>query len=348
MDIKYRHIFSALFLLVAVAGLYEAVYGLVATSSLLGVSGHFANPAGFAAFLAVSLPFVLYFSRLPKRLCIVFSLVITGIIFSAIVLSCSRTGLLAALIVVIFFLWPRFVSLWGQWSRRSHVVILCTVGVLCVAGGMSLYRVKKDSADGRLLIWRNTVAMIADRPLFGYGSNGFGAKYMLYQARYFESNPECLEADLADNVNHPFNEYLFLIVRYGIVGFLGIVMPFSAFIFYLSRDRSRVHRTVRAFFVAIGVLACFSYPFYYPVVLILMLVATLLAIVEYYIRCERSYRFAVVSALWLAGCLVLLPYLMSDSRLYNVAVDLNREGRYAQSISVLEKYCQVSMDVEGS
>ena len=40
---------------------------------------------------------------------------------------------------------------------------------------------KKDSADKRLLIWRATLDMI------GHGS--FHAKYMLYQAAYFQANP---------------------------------------------------------------------------------------------------------------------------------------------------------------
>lgn len=41
---------------------------------------------------------------------------------------------------------------------------------------------------------------------------------MLYQARYFEQNPESKLGLLADNVKHPFNEFLRVTVEFDLIG----------------------------------------------------------------------------------------------------------------------------------
>lgn len=43
---------------------------------------------------------------------------------------------------------------------------------------------------------------------------------MLNQASYFEQNPNSHYLMLADNVFHPFNEYILFLIEYGIAGFL--------------------------------------------------------------------------------------------------------------------------------
>lgn len=73
---------------------------------------------------------------------------------------------------------------------------------------ISIYYYKKDSADGRLLIWRVSIDMIADAPLVGHGIGTFENKYMYYQAQYFESHPYSKYEKLADNIVYPYNEFL--------------------------------------------------------------------------------------------------------------------------------------------
>ena len=51
---------------------------------------------------------------------------------------------------------------------------------------------KKDSADGRLLVWICSMNMIKDNLLLGWGIGGFEAHYMDYQASYFERNPNSI------------------------------------------------------------------------------------------------------------------------------------------------------------
>lgn len=72
--------------------------------------------------------------------------------------------------------------------------------VVIVLPLLFLFMLKQDSTNGRVLIWTNAARMIADKPLLGWGANGFSAHYMLYQAAYFTKFPHSEYADLADNI----------------------------------------------------------------------------------------------------------------------------------------------------
>lgn len=61
--------------------------------------------------------------------------------------------------------------------------------------------------------------MVKDAPWTGHGVGSFEAKYMDYQADYFkEYGSQNRYAMLADNVKQPFNEYLGVLINFGIVG----------------------------------------------------------------------------------------------------------------------------------
>lgn len=68
--------------------------------------------------------------------------------------------------------------------------------------------------------------MIKDNPVTGYGSGGFLANYMNYQAEYFARDTDNKYAMLAGDVKHPFNEYILLVVNYGLIGFLLFLLLF--------------------------------------------------------------------------------------------------------------------------
>ena len=73
--------------------------------------------------------------------------------------------------------------------------------------------------------------MIKDKPIFGHGYGAFQAKYMDYQAEYFKNNPNSKYAQLADNVKHPFNEFIKVAVEFGMVG-LAIFISFILFVLW--------------------------------------------------------------------------------------------------------------------
>lgn len=135
---------------------------------------------------------------------------------------------------------------------------------MLLAAGTALYRYKKDSADGRLLIWCVSSDMARAKPFFGYGIEGFANQYMRFQERYFESYPDSPYAYLADENIYAFNEPLRIYIEQGIIGILFL----SGLIISLSRSTTRSNDpTQRGFLSAsksvlclIFIFGCFSYP----------------------------------------------------------------------------------------
>jgi O-antigen polymerase len=130
------------------------------------------------------------------------------------------------------------------------------VGVL-LAG---FYYFKKDSADGRLLIWKVSAGMIKDKPVFGFGFEKFQADYMHYQAEYFMKDPDNLESYVADDIIYPFNEFVKTLVETGLTGFL--LLCFIIFLVFYStkRDKPDVYASAtRGGILGISVFSFFSY-----------------------------------------------------------------------------------------
>jgi O-antigen polymerase len=149
----------------------------------------------------------------------------------------------------------------NHWSNQTKIVGSAVLIITILVG---LYFLKKDSADGRLLIWQCSARMIANKPLLGHGVGGFQREFMLYQADFFRTHPASSYSMRADIVKHPFNEYLLLLVEHGLLG--GLV--FGLFVYMLIREY-RKNKSSEMFYTmlclsGIGVFACFSYPLVYP------------------------------------------------------------------------------------
>ena len=182
------------------------------------ITGSFDNPAGFVTGLAVFFPiglFLIVGSKRTQRYIAVIGLVL---IIISVFLSKSRTGVLAVLIsFLIFFLFEGTIIHKFR-KLRYHKVLLILFLTLFITEIFYLCYQKKDSISGRLLIWKISSIMIKDKPAIGHGFGGFKAKYMDYQADYFIKNPNSKFKLLADNVKHPFNEFIKITVEYGIIG----------------------------------------------------------------------------------------------------------------------------------
>ncbi len=304
---KNAHLFFAVITIVC---FIQAVYGLIQWIGWMParqgfkVTGSFDNPAGFAACLAISLPCCMYFVKTKNVAIRCFAFLVAFVIIVSIVLSESRAGMLS--IVGVIGICFYHYSAWWFTPIKSYVKILFPVLVIALLVG--LYFFKKDSADGRLLIWQCTWNIIKDKPILGHGPDGFDAKYMLYQADYFEKHPDSIYEQLAGNVKHPFNEYLLLWCEYGLIGLI-FVGSISAFIIRIVQqsDSKEIFITSTSL-VALAVFAGFSYPLKYPFVWILICLALAL------ITCEQKemykisnyFAFVVYSGIILNACLLLV------------------------------------------
>jgi len=229
--------------------------GILDSEGLFKVVGTYDNPAGFAITLCSGMPFILY--GIYKQVGVLKYMHIATLILTliAIVLSQSRAGICCAIIVLITSrqIWSNGFILY----RRFIFILLCIIFIVIMC-------IKTDSSYGRILIWKTTCQMIFEKPLFGYGPNGFDANYMDYQAAFFQNKPDSMYAVFADDIQYPFNEYLHILVNYGITGLFLLICGIG----YLCRSYLN-KRTIEKFIsllsiITIIVFALFSYPLLYP------------------------------------------------------------------------------------
>lgn len=184
-------------------GLMQYV-GIFNIHNAFKIVGSFNNPAGFTACLIAGFPLCLSFiSKDGWRH--YFGIIVLLMTILSVILSESRAGIIAVSIVIGIYFWNRYYSLLKKYRKYFTLIIIIT---LLVGGG--LFFLKKDSTLGRVLIWKNSYEILKNTPLIGNGSGFFMGNYMKYQAIYFEKNVDSVYSMLADNVIHPFNEYLLL------------------------------------------------------------------------------------------------------------------------------------------
>jgi O-antigen ligase len=157
----------------------------------------------------------------------------------ALLLTFSRgalfLGLPAALLVVVILwrysvrgrLWPWFVGLFALGAGLIAVV----TAVPGVAGRLSLQGV---SSFVRIDLWRSSLSMFLDHPLFGVGLDNF---LYAYRERYILDT-----AWEEPSLSHPHNLILDFATRLGLAGLLVGLWLFGAWalnLYVLARDRLR-------------------------------------------------------------------------------------------------------------
>jgi O-antigen polymerase len=123
---------------------------------------------------------------------------------------------------------------------RNKWALLAATLLLGITVSSRLYTSKRDSADGRLLIWRLSAEMIAAHPQ-GYGYGLFEKEYNIRQADYFRSDRYTVaEKRNADFIFMPYNDYLEHGIEGGIVGMLFLT---SFYLMGIGRAARRRRKT---------------------------------------------------------------------------------------------------------
>ena len=126
-------------------------FGFFQISTTLWVTGSFDNPAGFAACLCAGFPFVGFLLSDSNKYIRYVGGLIGFVIVIAVILSQSRAGIMSIAFICFILLNMKFFH--KRWVK--YLSLLCFA--LLLSG---CYWMKKDSADGRLLIWRCSVSMV--------------------------------------------------------------------------------------------------------------------------------------------------------------------------------------------
>lgn len=278
--IKGMRLASQVSIAVMLCGVYQSclvlgqLLGYEASNHLrFVVTGSFFNPGPCGIFLAgvfvlavammkkgyrkvgINLMFVRYVAA-----CMAFCVTLV-----AMVPTMSRAGWIGALVGVMLLYRKEIagrIKISRRWVIGGGVMGLMIVLTL-------FYLLKKDSANGRLFIWQNTIAAYSKAPLFGVGIDGFERAYAEAQHDYFMKE-NALEQDnryteLAGVVESAFNEPLALFLLLGATG--GILV---AIVLFFKLRRLTAYGCVA---VSLLVASLFSYTFYIPSIAILFLFA---------------------------------------------------------------------------
>lgn len=244
---------------VALVGLWQYAAwrtDLLITSEggLMRLRSIYGSPNNVALYLGRILPLTIAVALMGegrRRLAYALAMAVIG---PAILLTFSKGGLLlgvpAALFVLLVYwrraagrpVWPWLVGL----AAAGVVTLLVALQIPQLAGRLDL-----TGATGilRLNLWRASLNMILDHPIFGVGLDNF---LYAYRGRYiFDA------AWQEPNLNHPHNLVLDFATRLGILGLLAGAWLFWTFWRTAAPLPGRVERVWRP--VAIGLLATFAH-----------------------------------------------------------------------------------------
>lgn len=351
--------------LLSIQGALQCLGIIQSNHTYFAISGSFENPAGFAAIQSLLFIVSIYtfFKKKYNKLIKISALTISILAFITVTTSGSRCGFFAMSLSTIILIFTE-TSLKKTIKKHIWLILLFFIVLTTI-----LYYLKEDSTYGRILIWRICINMIKDYPLFGFGYDGFIGNYMRYQAKYFETHNQSPYSILADNINHPFNEYIKLTVEYGILALILALLLLYIIIKIVLKKSNEKKGVGISLISTVLILSLFSYPFNYTVftfIVILILIFVLpikeprqdkkYTIIKNLTRitviifasfctydCFYNYKWSEAYKRSLEGegnkVMPYYKYLMSKISynpyfLYNYSVELNYIKKYAESNEV--------------
>lgn len=184
--------------------------------------------------------------------------------------------------------------------------------------------------------------MFMDNPTSGLGYKAFQSKYMLYQADYFAQYPQSNFVQLADNVNHPFNEYLLILAEFGIIGIISLSTIVFFLLYSYRRSPNSISFKALLLLVAIAVLSFFSYPLRYPFSWLILLLSIGILIQNGNLINIRKKSIRRL----LASILFFVSILFSFKLYYSLQAELEwnriaKKSLYGETEMMLSRYKEV-------
>jgi len=317
----------------------EAIYGFLQYTHLFvgnnickGITGSFDNSAGFAGCLCFGLPFILSDDKIIVKKHIYIAILTFGIAIFAICLSNSRAGLVTIISILCIVLLNKM-----QITLFIKFILIALPFMILI----SSYSIKKDSAKGRLLIWQCSLEMIKDKPLLGYGTDGFKSKYMNFQADFFKKDPNSKYSMLADNVSHPFNEYLYVLVNYGVIGLLLIILIMIGLYGCYIKSPTDLNFSCFISLLSISIFSLFSYPFRYPFTWIILALDIIILLNKPLVNMNRKHVNCVVCGL-LIICPICAYYTIQRNKAEKQWNILEQQSETSTNICIINGYKRLS------
>ena len=348
-----------------IALIYEAVVGLLqvvgmrpSRHSLFVLTGTFDNPGPYGGFVAItacmSLAYVLHnrrrftyhwlkIYRRTKKTSLIFPLVLLYTSFAAacfglcvLPASMSRSGWIAFAVSALIASWPiiqkvKFAQ--HRWFRfAASVVVICAL--------VGVWFVKRDSARGRIHIWRIEAMAISEHPLIGVGPGLEMGAYGIAQENFFGNKERPLSTIVAAGCpEYSFNEYLGIAMQGGIPALLLVLV---VVVLSIIRLRDNFYPATGGL-TAYAIFAFGSYPMSVPLLCIPLSVLLGLALSD-------TNTTTKISALTLAvascvALLILFPHIQKEKEAkaqWRMASFLGQTEQYDRQIeAILPLYPQL-------
>ena len=326
--------------LLIVFGAVEAVWGLLqvygyepSNHSLYALTGSFYNPGPYSGFLAMCLPLALHEWLEGRRIWKHLALVALVLMLVVLPSGMSRSAWLAAL-VASGYVWamhyPKAIArYWKAFLAGGLLVILLGIGA---------YSWKKDSADGRLLMWK--IAFTEVPATIGVGWENVAGAYGEAQERYFRQGKGTpREERVAGAPEYVFNEYLQVGIAWGVP--VASAIEIMIIVLFSWGHRSRQYGVCGGLF-SLAVFAFSSYPFQF--------LEFILAFLALLVACALGHRKLWVRWLALVLGIGLGVYLSANRptknarRMFEQAHALHKAGEWQASTDLLKETMKVSSD----
>lgn len=326
-----------------IAGLYPSGH------SLFVLTGTFYNPGPYSGYLAAILPVALYRmlsvnGRTGRRAKVEYyvSLCVVMLVLCVLPAGMSRAAWLAAFVscgYVTFRIYGYRIKFFMLKYKYAVLGVLLS-GIFLAAGA---YLMKRDSADGRLLIWKITMRAIADNPMGEERGRTFSALYGDAQEEYFmEGKFSDAEAWVAGSPDFAFNEFLQIAAERGIWVAVAVVVWLLVLLGFAGK-RKRL-TGMGGCLVSLMVFASFSYPLHIPAI-VSVWVLTVMVLMGEWLVAIRPEKLAKV--VLLLAALAGLGASVSIHRVYEERVQAAREwmplrglyraGDYQAAVKAYEK-----------
>lgn len=376
-----------LFTAIIAGGTLQGIYGILqlygvysSNHPLFKITGGFFNPGPYSGYLAVCFPVAagIYMFRRTIRIHIraisgIWSfesrkyesfllrimtevIPLSFIIVSALVLPATQSraswlAILLSLVVLALYKYPilKVIKTYLKTPIRiASAVIIVGIGILIA--GYGLYNIKKGSSEGRLLIWKITMGMIADKPLIGFGYDNFKANYMDSQAKYFKTNPKAVSTNAAASLDYAFNEPLQFTSENGIIGLILVAIAICLVFKIKKSSGNPIFIIGITGIISALVFSFFSYPSeILPIKLVVILYIAL--IVSFYKENLISGLQEVKGVFYIPFKIIViilaffslfyihikLQYFYNGFRNWNTAYSIYQTGSYSNSVSFYKK-----------
>lgn len=182
----------------------------------------------------------------------------------------TRASMVAVAGAAIWMGLIRLLKTYGKKFARifyiAGVVVIAAVIIAAVlsGAGKQIYGMVQGSAKYRLLVWQNSLEMIKERPLQGFGAGGFKLFYSIYSHKIRTDNTFGKEKQ----IRRVHNDYIQTAVELGLIGFVlfSAILVYALFmaVRFLSRSEDKQQNSIvvglSAGIIAFMVTALFSFP----------------------------------------------------------------------------------------